>query len=407
MKASMPACVGIVVLVATVGVGQAGCGTAPADDSSTLQGQAATSAAGFPLLFQVEPDWQGPVPRFDIDPSWPQPHDNWLIGHTTALYSARDGHMWMLQRTQSIVDDEIATNWGAGVECCVPAPPVIEFDRTGTVVQAWGSAGSPERVPDWPQNEHGLFVDYNDNVWLAGNGRLDGQVLKFSKRGELLLKIGRRRHESEPPNSNDPTVLFTATNAFVHQPTNEVFISDGYGHRRVIVYDADTGEYKRHWGAYGNPPDDSVPGTASGEATAPPQQFSTVHSVRISNDDLVYVADRVNNRMQVFQLDGTFVAEQFIEPQTGGQGTVSDFAFSPDPEQQFLYSADGSNQHIWVLDRRTLQIVGKFGRRGRNAGQFHWLHTLASDAEGNLYTGEGNNAKRGQRFLFRGVSPQE
>jgi len=407
MRSSMPAYVGIVVLIAAVGVGQFGCSTTPTDDNTIPRDRAATPDAGFPLLFQVDPAWQGPVPRFHIDPSWPRPYEDWLIGHTTALYSARDGHMWMLQRPSSIVDDEIASNWGAGVECCVSAPPVIEFDRTGTVVQAWGSQDSLDLAFDWPQNEHGLFVDYQDNVWLAGNGRLDGQVLKFSKTGELLLKIGRRRQENEPPNSNDPTVLFTATNAFVHQRTNEVFISDGYGHRRVIVYDADTGDYKRHWGAYGKAPDDHVPGTPSGEATSPPQQFSTVHSVRISNDDLVYVADRVNNRMQVFRLDGSFVAEQFIEPQTGGQGTVSDFAFSPDPEQQFLYSADGSNQHIWVLDRRTLQIVGKFGRRGRNAGQFHWLHTLASDAEGNLYTGEGNNAKRGQRFIFRGVSLQD
>ncbi|MSO56880.1 MAG: hypothetical protein EXQ55_08175 [Acidobacteria bacterium] len=356
-------------------------------------------------MFQADSAWNGPVPRFDIDPSWPQAHENWIIGHTTALYGSRDGHMWMLQRPSSIVDDELASNWGAGVECCVPAPPVIEFDQTGKVVQSWGGLGAPRQGLDWPENEHGLFVDYKDHAWLAGNGDSDGQVFKFSKDGQLLLRIGRRRTKGEKANSNDTTVLFTATNAFVHPRTNEVFISDGYGNRRVIVFDADTGAYKRHWGAYGKKPDDSVPRIPSGKATTPPQQFTTVHSVRIANDDLVYVADRVNNRMQVFRLDGTFVKEQFIEPKTGGQGTVSDFAFSPDPQQQFLYSADGSNQHIWVLDRQTLQIIGKFGRRGRNAGQFHWMHTLASDAQGNLYTGEGNNAKRGQRFLFRGVSP--
>jgi hypothetical protein len=405
MRGRIHTATSVLALAVAMGVGQAGCSTAPAAGEAAAAGQSPTQATGYPLMFQPDAAWRGPVPRFDIDPSWPQAHENWLIGHTTALYGSRDGHMWMLQRPASIVDDEIATNWGAGVECCVPAPPVIEFDPAGKVVRSWGAAGGPEQGPDWPENEHGLFVDHEDNVWLAGNGDDDGQVLKFSKAGQLLLRIGRRRRDGEKPNSNDTTVLFTASNMFVHPRTNEVFVSDGYGHRRVIVFDADTGAYKRHWGAYGKRPDDSVARTPSGTATTPPQQFSTVHSVRISHDDLVYVADRVNNRMQVFQLDGTFVREQFIEPKTGGQGTVSDFAFSPDAQQQFLYSADGSNQHIWILERRTLQLIGKLGRRGRNAGQWHWLHTLAADTQGNLYTGEGNNAKRGQRFLFRGVSP--
>jgi len=405
MRRRIPTATSFLALAVAMGMGQTGCSTAPAAVQATAPEQSSTQPTGYALMFQADPAWRGPVPRFDIDPSWPQAHENWLIGHTTALYGTKDGHMWMLQRPASVVDDEISTNWGSGVECCVPAPPVIEFDQAGQVVRSWGGLGGPRQGPDWPENEHGIFVDYKDNVWVAGNGDHDGQVLKFSKTGQLLLRIGRRRKNGEKPNSNDTTVLFTATNAFVHPRTNEVFISDGYGHRRVIVFDADTGAYKRHWGAYGKRPDDSVPGIPSGKATTPPQQFSTVHSVRISNDDLVYVADRVNNRMQVFQLDGTFVKEQFIEPKTGGQGTVSDFAFSPDPEQQFLYSADGSNQHIWVLDRKTLQIIGKFGRRGRNAGQWHWMHTLAADALGNLYTGEGNNAKRGQRFLFKGVSP--
>ena len=405
MRRRIATATSVLALTFAMGMGQAACSSAPAAARATAPEQSSTQPSGYPLMFQADPAWRGPVPRFDIDPSWPQPHENWLIGHTTALYGTPDGHMWMLQRPASIVDDEVATSWGSGVECCVPAPPVIEFDQAGKVVRSWGGVGGPKQGPDWPENEHGIFVDYKGNVWVAGNGAHDGQVLKFSKTGQLLLRIGRRRKDGEKANSNDPTVLFTASNAFVHQRTNEVFISDGYGNRRVIVFDADTGAYKRHWGAYGKRPDDSVPVIPSGKATTPPQQFTTVHSVRISNDDLVYVADRVNNRMQVFQLDGTFVKEQFIEPKTGGQGTVSDFAFSPDPDQQFLYSADGSNQHIWVLDRKTLQIIGKFGRRGRNAGQWHWMHTLAADAQGNLYTGEGNNAKRGQRFLFRGVAP--
>ena len=246
MRRRIPTATGFLALAVAMGMGQTGCSTAPAAVQATAPEQSSTQPTGYALMFQADPAWRGPVPRFDIDPSWPQAHENWLIGHTTALYGSKDGHMWMLQRPASVVDDEISTNWGSGVECCVPAPPVIEFDQAGKVVRSWGGLGGPRQGPDWPENEHGIFVDYKDNVWVAGNGDHDGQVLKFSKTGQLLLRIGRRRKDGEKPDSNDATVLFTATNAFVHPRTNEVFISDGYGHRRVIVFDADTGAYKQH-----------------------------------------------------------------------------------------------------------------------------------------------------------------
>ncbi|HEV2984706.1 MAG TPA: hypothetical protein VGX46_09965 [Vicinamibacterales bacterium] len=352
------------------------------------------------------------VPTFEIDPTWPKPHENWLIGHATAIAADRHGHMWVIQRPASLTDDELGEKWG--VECCVAAPPVIEFDEAGNVVQAWGGSASAK---DWPAEtaiskgvgtpeagEHGIFVDYKDNVWIAGSGSHDGQVLKFTKTGKLLLEIGRKRRDGEKSDSNDSTVLSRAANMCVWPQTNEVFISDGYGNRRVIVFDADTGAYKRHWGAYGKRPDDAAPKERSTPDGPLPQQFNTVHSVRIANDGLVYVADRVNDRMQVFKIDGTFVKEQFIARGTRGQGTVSDFGFSPDAAQKFLYSADGSNQHVWILERQTLQVVGKFGRRGRNAGQLNWMHALTTDSKGNIYTGEGNNSKRFQRFLFKGLS---
>lgn len=395
----------LLVLLTAICVPAAGCNSPAAQ-------QAAPKGSTFPLLFEADPAWRGPVPMFDIDPMWPKPHKNWLIGHTTALAPDRRGHVWLLQRPASLTEDEIGAKWR--VECCEAAPPVIEFDQSGTVVQAWGGPGPGY---DWPleinvskglgtpeAGEHGIFIDHKENVWLAASGTHDGQVLKFSKTGKFLLRIGRKRRDGEKTDSNDTTVLNKATNVAVYPPTNEAFVSDGYGNRRVIVFDADTGAYKRHWGAYGKRPDDAAPRYPIGQGPQAPEQFNTVHSVRISNDGLVYVADRSNNRLQVFQINGTYVKEQFIERKTGGNGTVFDFAFSPDAKQQFLYVADGSNQHVWILNRETLQIVGKLGRRGRNAGQWHWMHSVASDTQGNLYTGEGNNAKRGQRFLFRGLS---
>ena len=148
MRRRIPTATGFLALAVAMGMGQTGCSTAPAAVQATAPEQSSTQPTGYALMFQADPAWRGPVPRFDIDPSWPQAHENWLIGHTTALYGSKDGHMWMLQRPASVVDDEISTNWGSGVECCVPAPPVIEFDQAGKVVRSWGGLGGPRQGPD-------------------------------------------------------------------------------------------------------------------------------------------------------------------------------------------------------------------------------------------------------------------
>jgi DNA-binding beta-propeller fold protein YncE len=290
-------------------------------------------------------------------------------------------------------------------ECCVPAPPVVEFDQDGNVVRAWGGA---ESAPYWPQTEHGIHVDASGNVWIGSNGRGDNVVLKFNPEGRFLLQIGRA---GETGGSNDTLRLGQPTAVEVDVPANEVYVADGYRNRRVIVFDATTGAYKRHWGAYGRRPIDGDtvaydPAVASMwppsyDTTVAPQQFLTVHAVRLSGDGLVYVADRVNNRIQVFRKNGTFVREVFVARATRAMGSVWDMAFSRDSAQAFVFVPDGTNMKVWILRRSDLRVVGSFGRGGRQAGQFGWVHNLAVDSRGNLYTGEVDIYKRVQRFVRR------
>jgi hypothetical protein len=270
------------------------------------------------------------------------------------------------------------------------------------VVQAWGGPNKDEKAYEWPDNEHGIFVDSKDNVWITGNGDKDAQILKFTKSGKVLLQIG---HHGKSGGSNDTENMGRPAGVAVYG--NEVFVADGYGNRRVIVFDADTGAYKRHWGAYGNKPDDSVPRTRVYEGAGSPQ-FNLVHGIRISNDGLVYVGDRVNNRIQVFRLDGAFVKENYIERKTSGaEGTAFDIAFSPDKQQQFFYVPDGSNKKVDIVNRETLEIVGFFGGHGgHGVGDFFHIHSAVTDSKGNIYIGEVNNGRRVLRWNYKGMAAQ-
>ena len=276
--------------------------------------------------------------------------------------------------------------------CCVPAPPVIELDPEGHVARFWGGPGAGY---EWPESEHGIHVDHEDHVWIGGNAANDAHVLKFTSDGNFLLQIGRA---GQSDGSNDTDDLGRPAGIRVDPVANEVYIADGYGNRRVIVFDAATGAYRRHWGAYGEPPDDTDLPTYD-PTTEPIRHYrSPVHDVAIANDGLVYVADRTNNRVQVFQKDGSFVTEAFIRPETLGSGTASGVTLSEDSEQQWLFVPDGTNNVVWVLDRATLAVRDFFGRLGKNAGQFYRLHNLAIDSRGNLYTTEVNVGQRVQKF---------
>jgi hypothetical protein len=333
------------------------------------------------------------APRFQVDPSWPKTlPNNWIMGQAAGVAVDAQDHIWVIQRPTSLTNDEKAATLNPPTsKCCAPAPPVMEFDQDGNLVQAWGGPGQGY---DWPQQEHGISIDYKGFVWIGGNGEKDGQYLQFTRDGKFVMQIGK---SGEQTNSNDTNRLGKPADAEVDPETNEVYIADGYFHHRVIVFDADTGTYKRHWGAYGKKPTDEKLESYNPASS----QFSNpVHCVKIAKDGLVYVCDRSNNRIQMFRKDGTFVKEFVLEKNTRAAGSVWDLDFWIDPKQTFLFNADGTNNEVRTLARETGEIVGTFGRNGRNAGEFHWVHNIALDSKGNIYTTEVDTGKRAQKFRY-------
>lgn len=331
---------------------------------------------------------------FEVDPFWPKPlPNNWTIGQVSGVAVDSRDHIWIVHRPGTLTAREAGAVQDPPLsECCVPAPSVIEFDQEGNLVQAWGGPDSDEK---WPQSEHGIFIDYQNNVWIGSNGRNDQVVLKFTPSGELLLTIGEW---GVTKGSNDTEHLGQPADIAVDPETNEVYIADGYGNRRIVVFDAATGEYRRHWGAYGETPDDGELPPFDPDAPMVRSFRSPMHSVRIADDGLVYAADRINNRIQVFRKDGTYVKEAFLANKTLGMGSVWDMELSRDADQTLMYVPDGTNQKVWILNRESLEVVGSFGRGGKNAGQFGWVHNIAMDSKGNLYTTEVENGKRVQKF---------
>ena len=336
-------------------------------------------------------------PKYQVVPSWPQElPNNWIIGQVGGLAVDRDDHIWVLQRPASNTVDELGASLTPPRSlCCIAAPPVLEFDTQGNLLRSWGGPGQGF---DWPKSEHGICVDNDGNVWITGSAATDRHVLKFKPDGHFLLQIGHP--SADPPNSTRTDILGRPAGIEVDSQAHEVYVADGYLNKRVIVFDSDTGAFKRLWGAYGHPPNDADPGGYDPAAT-PDQQFrSPVHCVHISKDGLVYVCDRLNDRMQVFTKQGKFMNEFTVRPQTLGMGSVWQLAFSTDEHQKYLLVADGENNVIWTIRREDGVAVGQTGHSGRNAGQFHWLHQLVSDSHGNLYTGEVDTGKRLQKFLL-------
>ena len=377
-------------------------------------GLAAVICLGFTLAIGQEPLGAQvaaeEMPIFELDPAWPKPLPNdWALGEAWGIAVDSRDHPWVLHSTnqKSPAMRELVAKEGKRL-----APPVIEFDAEGRVVQAWGGpANGYSWMEGQPWAEHGIFIDYKDNVWVTGDGHV---ALKFSRDGKFQLQIGELWKTG---GSNDRRLLGKPTTLAVNRVSNEVFIADGYTNQRVVVFDADTGSYKRHWGAYGKPPDDGPAETLMPTGPAP-QRWNPTHCVRIANDGLVYVCDRYHNRFHVFRTDGTFVKEVFVEREVPaqyewsfessayikptkpgvGNGSVSMAAFSPDPQQRFLYiGSSTSYRKIYVYRRSDLHLLGSFDTV---AGH----HEMAVDSKGNIYTTDGRSRKP-MRYLFKGLRP--
>ena len=381
MPSKYPAAAALIILCAACGGGaEAGAPMDMASDPAVADGSMA--------------------PMFEVDPFWPKPLPNhWLLGSTIGVGVDSRDHVWIIHRG-NLANNEIpaALDPPSAEACCFAAPPVLEFDAEGNLVNSWGGPGQGY---DWPTSNHGIVVDHMDNVWIGGNGAGDSHVLKFSRSGDFLMQVGESGHDV---NSNATNHFSRVAKVSFDGPANEMYLADGYGNKRVAVIDATNGDLKRFWGAYGNVPSDDNLGDY--DATMATQQFrGPVHCADPSDDGLVYVCDRGSDRVQVFQKDGTFVDEIFIERATRGAGAVWDVAFSPDAAQTFMYVVDGMNEKIHVIRREGLEYVYNFGDGGRTPGQFYGAHSIATDSDGNIYTTETYEGKRVQKHLYRGMGP--
>ena len=359
------------------------------------------------------------APRFEVDPFWPKPLPNhWVLGQTIGVWVDTDDHVWIVHRSSAtLADNEKGLEKKTTELCCAGAPPVLEFDQAGNLLRHWGGPGQGY---EWPDGNHGIFIDHKGNVWIGGNGGPDSHILKFTKDGKFLLQIGkkgaRRQAGASAGNqegqvagfaggSNDQQNFGRVAKIFVDAKENEAYVADGYLNKRVAVLDADTGKMKRYWGAYGNKPDDT-PLPPYDPAAKPAQQFyNPVHCADMSADRLIYVCDRVGDRLQVFTPEGKFVKEGFFAKNTKASGAVWDIAFSKDPQQKYIFMADGMNDVVRIVDRQTLQELSRFGDGGRQPGQFYGVHSIATDSKGNVYTTETWEGKRLQKFVYKGLAP--
>jgi DNA-binding beta-propeller fold protein YncE len=372
-----------------------------------------SGSIGLGCAAMVAAQTQLQAPRFQVDPLWPKPLPNhWVLGNAIGVWADDRDRIWIIHRGSSTLDaNEKALELKAG-DCCQGAPPVLAFDQQGNLVQSWGGPGQGY---DWPTGNHGIFVDHTGMVWIGGNGPGDSHILKFTQDGKFVAQYGKpnaRESGKNPqgqatyaPGSSDPSNFGRVAKIFVDAKANEAYVADGYLNRRVAVLDGASGKIKRFWGAYGKPPNDAPEGRYDPNAPPSPNFRNPVHCADLSVDGLVYVCDRLNDRLQVFKSDGTFVKEAFIDKHTRASGSVWDVAFSKDREQRFLFIPDGINNRVNILDRQSLEVLTSFGDGGRQPGQFYGVHSIAIDSQGHLYTTETWEGKRIQKFVNKGLAP--
>ncbi|HEY7474499.1 MAG TPA: hypothetical protein VH679_05770 [Vicinamibacterales bacterium] len=339
------------------------------------------------------------APKFEVDPTFPKPlPNNWLLGQAIGVGVDAQDHIWIVHRQDSLGANEAAADQNPPTaSCCRRAPPILEFDQAGNLLRHWGGPGQGY---DWPNSNHGITIDHKGNVWIGGNVGTDAHVLKFTQDGKFIAQFGKPGQWG----SNNLENFGRVAKIFIDAKENEAYLADGYGNKRVAVIDADTGKMKRYWGAYGNKPDDTNMGPYDPDAPPIKQFRSPVHCAEMSVDGLVYVCDRPNDRLQVFKKDGTFVKEVWVAKRTLGDGSTWDIAFSKDPQQKYLFLADGKNEKVYIMLRETLEILSSFGDGGRQPGQFFAVHSIAIDSKGNLYTTETYEGRRLQKFVYKGVT---
>jgi DNA-binding beta-propeller fold protein YncE len=354
-------------------------------------GAAARWLPGADLAAQAAQARGRQLPTFEVDRAWPKVPPQWKLGDASSIAIDAQDNVWVLHRPRTLKPEQAA----------MAAPPVIVFDPAGNFIRAWGGAGSGY---EWPEREHGIHVDYKGFVWLGGNSCptnglpglkpvADDQLLKFTRDGKFVMQIGR---SNQSTGNDDTRNLHRPADVWVHPQSNELFVADGYGNHRVAVFDADTGAFKRMWGAFGNKPvnDDHCEVVTPPSFSDPgPDQMSIVHAIRIARDGTVYVADREYRRVQMFTNTGKFV-KQLVRTSTP---FARDLALSPDPEQQFLYVGGGNG--VFIVDRKTLEIVGNV----QPAGMIGAGHQIATDSKGNLYVAQ--TAAGMQKLTFKGMSP--
>jgi hypothetical protein len=342
------------------------------------------------------------APRFEVDPTFPKPLPNgWYQGQSIGLWVDAQDHVWIVHRPDVLDAVEGAGDQKTG-ECCKAAPPILEFDQQGNLLRHWGGQDGPGY--QWPASNHGLNIDNKGNVWIGGNGAPDGHILEFTQDGKFVKQVGKKGVTRDSLSTEH---FFQVAKVFFYAPSNEVFVADGYGNRRVAVIDAESGKMKRFWGAYGKPPDDAA-AAAQGpyDPTVTYQQFrGPVHCADVSVDALVYVCDRTSDRLQIFKTDGTFVREVYTQRDSRGDGAVREGAFTRDPHQTYHYEADGRNPKPRIIERASMTELTTFGKGGHYPGEWYSLHNIATDSKGNLYTVETYEGRRLQRFRYKGLAP--
>ena len=367
--------------------------------------------AGFalvPVFGQISNTASAPkIPKFKYDSSWPKlPLPNsWTFEGITGLTVDKDDLVWVLERPGDFEFDpifrrpEVTENYASlnppTAMCCKRPPAVLAFDQAGNLVHSWD--------PESQNGLHLILADKAGNIWIGTD-----TMRKYTKEGKPLATIQR---VPEPPGQikagqyagDMPMVVGGIEGGEFLERERELFITDNYLRGRVLVFDMDTLKFKRGWGAYGKPLKDIAvtqnfkyyPGVT------PPKDFVAHLTLSVANDGFVYAADRGADRVQVFTKDGMFVREFTVAPETLDRGSTGGLTFSPRPEQTLIYISDIMNNVVWIVNRADGKTLGHFGFFSHAGGGFHWLHMVATDSKGNVYTGEVDTGKRVQRFLIQ------